>query len=131
MRYLLAAISLLIAVSGIPAQSVDPAMEKALKARLAALAAGDEQSWGRYTTDDFVAVEADGQTKSKAQRMAEIKGNKAPRPRSAEETLRAYGDTVIRTLRGEGQSVRRMIEVWVKEGGQWKVAHVQFTQGAK
>src|SRR4030095_15767835 len=93
------------------AQTIDPEMKKAQQARLAALGAGDDQTWGRYTTDDFVGVGFGGRTQTKVSRMAEIKGTKwTPPPGSSEETFRVYGETVIRTLRTSGaQGPTRLI----------------------
>jgi hypothetical protein len=112
------------------AQTVDPALEKARQARDAARISGDEQTWGRYTTDDFMIMNGSGQ-QTKSERMAAIKGNKsgtAPSPKSSDLRLRVYGDTVIRTARQDPPTGAVMLtEVWVKQSGTWKVAHVQFT----
>jgi len=66
--------------------------------------------------------------------MAEIKGNKftAAEADATDVKVRAYGDTVIRTSRTRNQTgVSHFMEVWVKQGGQWKAAHTQFSQAAK
>jgi len=129
MTYRLTVAAAFLCAVAVTAQTIDPSMTKADQTRRAALEAGDEQTWGRHTTDDFVAISADGQIKTKAQRMAEIKGNKTTLPQPSEVKLRGYGDTVLRTLRGQNGTL--MIEAWVKQGGQWKVAHVQFTPIAR
>ena len=111
------------------AETIDPALEKAQQARSAARIAGDEQTWGRYTTDDFVVISPAGQIRTKAQRMAEIKGTKVTtQPSSSDLRQRVYGDTVVRTTRNDSQDGAQLItSVWVKQGGAWKTAHVQFT----
>ena len=134
MRYpIIAAVLLSVCASTAFAQKVDPALEKAMQARSAARIAGDEQTWGRYTTDDFVVIGADGQ-KTKTQRMAEIKGNKitTPQPESSNLRMRVYGDTVVRTTLNDSQDGTLLLtSVWVKQGGAWKTAHVQFTDVPK
>ena len=131
MRFLTIVAALLTLSSpAVFAQMPDPALQKALEARDAARRGGDEQTWGRYTTDDFIVVNSDGQTRTKMQRMAEIKGNKVttPQPKTSDVRVRVYGDTVIRTTRNESQTGgQRLVEMWVRQGGQWRVAHVQFT----
>jgi hypothetical protein len=96
------------------AQTADPALEKARTARAAALRAGDDQGWGRYTTDDFMVTGPNG-VLTKTQRMAEIKGNKQPAAKTTDLKTRAYGNAAIFTWRGEGgpNGLTRFTEVWV------------------
>ena len=127
---IIAAVLLSFCASAASAQTIDPALEKAQQARSAARIAGDEQTWGRYTTDDFVVISTDGQIRTKAQRMTAIKGTKVttPQSRSSDLRQRVYGDTVVRTTRNDSQDGAQLITtVWVKQGGAWKTAHVQFT----
>ena len=130
MRGLLVAAALLLAVSPLRAQTVDPELEKAIQARDAAIRAGDAETWSRYTMDDFVMVRPDGVVVTKAQRMMYIKTGKVdPVKPSSKVEMRVYGDTVIETWRPERPDYgpSQMVSVWVKQGGQWKVAHLQFT----
>ena len=129
MRSLLVAAALLLAVSPLRAQTVDPELEKAIQARDAAIRAGDAETWSRYTTDDFVMVIPDGVVVTKAQRMMYIKTGKIDpvKPLSKVE-LRVYGDAVIEFWRPErADGPVQLVSVWVKQGGRWKVAHLQFT----
>jgi hypothetical protein len=109
------------------AQSVPSDLTAAIGARQAALATGDEQAWARYTTDDFRVINVDGVVATKAERLAVIKGRKAPPPTPVEETVRTYGDAAIRTVRAQNW----VTEVWVKQNGQWRVAAVSFSPIAK
>ena len=77
---IIAAVLLSVCASTAFVQTIDSALEKAVQARSAARIAGDDQTWGRYTTDDFVVISTNGQIRAKTQRMAEIKGNKETTP---------------------------------------------------
>ena len=117
------------------AQSVDPALQKAAEARVAARFAGDAESYGRFTLEDAIMTNSRGGMESRAVRMKAIQGNpvKTPRPKVSDEKYRMFGDTATRTWRqdepnAEGQNRgARWIEVWVKQKGEWKLASVQFT----
>ena len=117
------------------AQSVDPALQKAAEARVAARFAGDAESYGRFTLEDAIMTNSRGGMESRAVRMKAIQGNpvKTPRPKVSDEKYRMFGDTAIRTWRqdepnAEGQNRgTRWIEVWVKQKGEWKLASLQFT----
>ena len=117
------------------AQAVDPALQKAVEARVAASSAGDADTYGRLTLEDTVFTDATEATDTRASRMKAIQGNpvKIPKPKVSDEKYRMFGDTAIRTWRqdepnaeGQNRSTRR-IQVWVKQKGEWKLASVQFT----
>jgi hypothetical protein len=110
------------------AQDAQSMVRKNIQAREAALRSGDEQAWARLTTDDFMTITADGVVRNKAQRMAEIKGNKANLAATSDERVRVYGDTAMRTFKSPSNF---MSELWVRQGGEWKVAHVQATALSK
>src|SRR5437764_806781 len=57
-------IALVATVVFAQAPAPDPGLKKAVEAREAALAAGDAETWGRFTTDDFPRIEADGVVKT-------------------------------------------------------------------
>lgn len=101
----------------------DHLLQKAVEAREAALAAGDAETWGRLTTDDFLRIEADGVVTTKAERMARLKAEPMqPRERS-ERRWRMYGAAAIETWRQARPSqVLRITQVWVRRDGQWQVA---------
>jgi hypothetical protein len=124
------AFALFVLVATASAQAPPPDFEKAREARTAAQRAGNEQEWGRYTTDDFTVVGPTGTVQTKADRMAAIKGNKlaAPPPPQSDRKLRVYGDTVIETFVLDGDAgPTRFTSVWVKQSGTWKVASVHQT----
>jgi len=133
MRFVIAIAGLLIATSVGSAQTVDPALIKAEKTRTAARFAGDVETWNRYITDDFVLVGPNGQANTKSQRGDLIRSGKTKgiveQDKITDEKFRLYGDTTIRSyhLQGPGGGVSYLLEVWVKQGGEWKLAHAQFT----
>ena len=117
------------------AQSVDPALQKAAEARVAARFAGDADTYGRFMLEDAVITNANGVMETRASRIKEVQGNpiKTPRPKVSDQKYRMFGDAAIRTWREDGPNAdgqnrgTRWIEVWVKQKGEWKLASVQFT----
>jgi ketosteroid isomerase-like protein len=111
----------------------EKALQDAMAARLKAISAGDAETWGKYTTDDFIVIEPDGAIKTKAQRMAEIKSTS---PSSAggpgmptDQKWRMYeSSTAVSTMQTsiDGKPTR-VTSVWVKQQGDWKAASVQLT----
>ena len=105
-------------------------LQSAIDARLRAVEAGDEQTWGRYTADSFIFIRSDGAVRNKTQRMSEIKGRKITRPPSVvEQHYSVHGDTVldVRLYRYDTGRVTRTLEVWIKSREQWQVVSVQQT----
>ena len=80
------AIVLVSTVAFAQSPAPDPGLKNAVEAREAALAAGDAETWGRFTTDDFLRIEADGVITTKADRMAQFKAEPM-RPRERSEHL--------------------------------------------
>jgi hypothetical protein len=107
----------------------DKALQEAAAARSKAMSSGDADGWGKYTTDDFIVVEADGNMKTKAQRLAEIKAAPTPASTPTDVKVRTYGPaTAVSTSQGTVQGKpTRITTVWVQQGGVWKAASVQLT----
>jgi hypothetical protein len=76
MRFVIAIAGLLITTSVGSAQTVDPALIKAEKARTAARFGGDVETWNRYMADDFILVGPNGQASTKSQRGELIRTGK-------------------------------------------------------
>jgi uncharacterized protein DUF4440 len=120
---------LLVVKSGF-AQAPEPALQRAIQERSSAQQAGDGPRWAKYTTDDFMAIGADGSVKDKAKRVQEISATKLRDPAPAlDEKFRRYGTTVIRTWRTSPQEGQPMYftEVWVNQDGRWQVASVHMS----
>ena len=108
------------------AQQVDPEFVKARQARSVAIQKGDKATFDRMTTANFLVVNAAGVVETREQRVGRAD---KPLPGGGgmggeEEKVSVYGDTVVLNWK---QGNNRFIEVWVKEGGTWKVAAVQMT----
>ena len=121
-----------LAGSGAFAQAPPPDFLKAKEALDAARRAGNSEEWARYTTDDYIGVNAEGTVQTKAERFAAIKANKiASRPQS-DFKVRVYGDALIETFTVDGpDGPVRQTGVWVKQNGMWKLANVQQTNAKK
>jgi hypothetical protein len=113
----------LLSVAAFAQKPPDPTLRQAVEARETALASGDPDTWGRFTTDDFVRIEEDGGVTTKAERMARLKAEPMrPRERS-EHRWRMYGTTAIETWRqSRSDQVLRITQVWVLRDGRWQVA---------
>ncbi len=134
MRVLTLASVLVLFASAVSAQSVPADLQKTIDARDQSGRTADAEAWGRYTTDDFVLINADGTVLTKKQRMEQIKASK-PNPTPAKPSqvqTRVYGDAAVVTNLLEGNlGPTRLTMVWVKQSGQWKVASVQQTRVTK
>ena len=107
----------------------DNALQDAAAARMKAMGSGDPEGWGKYTTDDFIVIQADGSIKTKPERMAEIKATPTQAGSNTEQKWRTYGgntavSTALATIDGKPT---RVTSIWVKQDGGWKVASVQLT----
>jgi ketosteroid isomerase-like protein len=113
---------------GVPA--VDPALKKAADARTVARDTADADNYARYTLDDAWLVSPSGGFRRTQQNVDDLRraGGGLPSSNVSEDQYRMFRDTAIRTYRRvatgpEGQkSVKRFLETWVKERGQWKLA---------
>ena len=133
MKGVLAAVVLTFGlVSAAPAAGqgeAEKALQDAAAARTKSMRSGDADGWGKYTTDDFVVIEADGTMKTKQQRMGEIKKAPSTAADVTEQKWRTYGSaTAISTARTtiEGKPTR-ITSVWVKQPEGWRAASVQLT----
>jgi hypothetical protein len=120
-----------VAAAGWAADSIPADLQAAIRARGEAVARKNADVWDRLTTDDFTTVLEDGHLQTKAERLAQLKGEKpeALPPPPLAERFTAYGDTVVQRTQGSDRSW--IITVWVKRAGAWRVAAVQITAPAK
>jgi hypothetical protein len=123
----MAAVTIALTAMARAATSIPTDLQEAIRARAEAVAKKDAAVWNRLTTDDFTTVLEDGQLQSKAERLAQLKGETPeplPPPPLADR-FTAYGDTVLQRTQGRDRSW--ILTVWVKRSGQWRVAAVQIT----
>lgn len=134
-----AAVMMALASASVSFAQAQPekALQDAQTARTAAMRSGDGAGWGKYTTDDFMVVGADGTARTKAERISEINATKSSPPAAPstqpETKWRMYGaTTAIATSQTSVADKPTMItSVWVKQQGVWKVATVQLTNLTK
>ena len=110
------------------------------EARAAAIR-GDSTFLERHSTDDYMATNPRGVVRSRAEAIADLKSGtlKYTAIDVDDQKVRVYGDaavltghsTVKATLNGQDISGEyRVTRVWVKQGGEWKVAAFQSTRVA-
>jgi len=107
---------------------IDPDLQKAIGARAHAEHSRDIETFNRMTTDDFTLTNERGEVITKPERIERLKAGQRQAQAQSDEQIRFYGNAALRTRRLtlEGKPVR-MLTVWVKQNGQWKVAATQIT----
>ena len=100
-----------------------------------AMQKGDATALARIYADDLIFVNPRGGVLSKAQRLADVRPGSLDYLsfKRGDYSLHIYGDTVVLTGRSSSvvhyhgkliRSPRQFMQVYVKEGGQWRmVAH--------
>lgn len=113
-----------LALETAPVTAQGPAdLRAAMSARDSAVAKVDVAAWERFTATAFTVVAEDGVMLTRAERLARFKTQKPsafdPRTR---ETITPVGDAYLSRYLSGGLWI---IEVWVREGGRWKVLALQ------
>jgi len=144
-RLLLAAAMLVAATTPAFAQTtpgtpVQPAgqgnAETAVNGRVSAfrdaLRKGDEAALTSIYADDYTITNDTGEVQTKAQRLEWVKANTARLSGLEFQDLKVqvYGDAAVVTGRATSTTDglnSRMIQVWVKQGGVWRLAAGQTT----
>jgi len=97
----------------------------------------DRAALGRLIADDFMGVDAQGNTITKAQMMAgESPSSKQGLSASFDNVVRVYGDMAVAftnvTMKGRSAGQQyRYLKVYVKRGGRWQIVAQQVTRIAK
>ena len=97
---------------------------------LAAIRKGDEAALAPFYADDYTVTTETGDVQTKAQRLEWVKANTARLSTLEYQDLktRVYGDTAVVTGRATGGAINsRIIQVWVRQGGTWRLAAGQTT----
>jgi uncharacterized protein DUF4440 len=111
------------------AAQAPPELEEAMRLRTQAVVQNDAKTWERFTTGDFTVVTPNGQLLNRAQRLAQFKTQQPARRAAPQQVqLKHYDDAYVRRFLGDNGWV---LEVWTKDGDQWRVAAVQVTAAAK
>jgi ketosteroid isomerase-like protein len=134
-----AAVLSLVVAGTLGAQSPEADVRKAQEARFAATIKPDLAGLSALLADDMTYAHANSKLETKAEFLDLIKTGhyqyKSITPRDV--TTRLYGDTALLggladvdvVSGGQPLSVKlRFLEVWVKQGGRWKLAAWQATR---
>ena len=103
-----------------------------------AMQKGDRTTLARIYADDLTFVNPRGRVLSKAQRLADVRPGSLDYLsfKRGDYSLHIYGDTVVLTGRSSSvvhyhgqliRSPRQFMQVYVKEGGQWRMVAHQAT----
>jgi len=116
-----------VAVAG-----AEQAVNGRVRAFLDALRKGDEAALNSIYADDYTITTDTGGVQTKAQRLEWVKANTAWLNTLDFQDLktRVYGDTAVVTghATNTGGAVNsRMIQVWVRQGGTWRLVAGQTT----
>ena len=119
-----------------PAGSQEGSAEQAVAARVRefrdALRKGDETALNSIYADDYAITNDTGEVQTKAQRLAWVKANMARLSGLDFQDLktRVYGDAAVVTGRATSTTDglnSRIIQVWIRQGGGWRLAAGQTT----
>jgi ketosteroid isomerase-like protein len=123
--------------SAAAAEDIKEEVMKAEDARNAVLPKGDVAGLDKIYADDLVYTNARGETLTKAQHLADVKGRKLSFVsfKHSDVTVHVFGDTGIVTgistsaVSYNGvvsSSPRKFVNVYVKQGGRWLcAAHIE------
>ena len=100
---------------------------------------GDTSFLENYTTDDYTTVAGVGAVMSKSEAIQLRKSGdiKYSAIEVSDKKVRVYGNSAVLTATADTKATLknndisgkyRIVQVWVKEGGKWKIAHMQSTK---
>jgi len=125
-------------LTGDKAEQVKKDVLKIEEERAQALEKGDLAVLDRILADDYVYVNVLGELNTKAQRLTNTQSGISKHESLKEDDFRVhvYGDTVVMTGRASGlvhyrgkvnNKARRFTNVYMKQGGQWRLVAHQAT----
>lgn len=108
-------------------------------ARFNARAKGDIDTMSRIYADDYVLITAEGDVRSKADQINEMKSAqlKFSPPQILERTIRVYGQTAVVNTHEHPSIIRngqeiggefQMVRVYVRSGENWRLVSTQATR---
>jgi hypothetical protein len=139
MRFHVAIISFLLLASGTrAAQPADAtqALSSQVRAYFVDMGSGDVEGIERTLAADYIVIGGDGKLETRAERLAWLRSNVKDLAdiTPSEVLVRLYGNIGIVTglieisLDGSAPPIReRFTQVWVTEGGAWKMVSGQIT----
>ena len=133
---------MMIAAVSVPAASVGETTEAVKKLEAVyeqALMQKDTKTLARLMTDDFIRTPPASAATSKTEYLSQIETGRLQylSHETLEATYQVFDDAVLvhsvvrlRTKSNgkEGESSLRLLHVWIKQAGQWRIAAVQGSQ---
>lgn len=105
---------------------VPPDLRKAMDQRIAAGAQADVATWDRLTADNFVLILPNGSTRTKAERLAQLRAAQpGPAAIVTNERVLMLGNTAVQRFQIPGTWV---LEIWTMNRGMWRVTLAQTSQ---
>ena len=102
---------------------VPPDLRRAMDQRIAAAAQADVATWDRLTADNFVLIQPDGTTRTKAERLVVLRAA-GPQPATVvtNEHVLMLGNTAVQRYQTPGTWV---LTIWTMNRGMWRVTLAQ------
>jgi len=119
--------TLLIAVLAVTqAQTrVPPDLRRAMDQRIAAVSQADVPTWDRLTAENFVLIQPDGTTRTKAERLAALRAAQpGPAAVVTNEHVLMLGNTAVQRYQTPGTWV---LTIWTMNRGTWRVTLAQVS----
>ena len=102
---------------------VPPDLRKAMDQRIAAVAQSDIATWDRLTADNFVLIQPDGTTRTKAERLVALRAAQpGPAAVVTNEHVLMLGNTAVQRYQTPGTWV---LAIWTMNRGTWRVTLAQ------
>ena len=102
---------------------VPPDLRKAMDQRIAAVAQADVATWDRLTANNFVLIQPDGTTRTKAERLVQLRAAQpGPATVVTHEHVLMLGNTAVQRYQTPGTWV---LTIWTMNRGTWQVTLAQ------
>lgn len=102
---------------------VPPDLRKAMDQRIAAVSQADVATWDRLTADNFVLIQPDGTTRTKADRLVQLRAAQpGPATVVTNEHVLMLGNTAVQRYQTPGTWV---LTIWTMNRGMWRVTLAQ------
>lgn len=104
---------------------VPPDLRKAMDQRIAAITQADVATWDRLTADNFVQIQPDGTTRTKAERLVQLRAAQpGPAAVVTNEHVLMLGNTAVQRYQTPGTWV---LTIWTMIRGTWRVTLAQVS----
>jgi hypothetical protein len=109
------------------ARAKDPTLQAAIDGRQKALDSRNAAEWSKYTGDDFAYVGVDGAIATRAERLKALATRSTVPTEPVIDSVRTFGPDTAITIQRNPSAKTRITQVWVRQGGSWKVVSVHMS----